>query len=119
MKKYNQIEDYLADLAPMQLEVVQIMRELLLDAAPGASEVISYNMPAIKQNGQVLVYFAATKSHLGFYPTAAPIVAFADRLQNYETSKGTIKIPYDRPLPVKLIRDIVAYRIGQAGGAKK
>lgn len=119
MKKYNQIEDYLADLAPMQLEVVQIMRELLLDAAPGASEVISYNMPAIKQNGQVLVYFAATKSHLGFYLTAAPIVAFADRLQNYETSKGTIKIPYDRPLPVKLIRDIVAYRIGQAGGAKK
>ncbi|WP_252902699.1 iron chaperone [Paucilactobacillus hokkaidonensis] len=103
----------MADLAPMQREVAQIMRELLQDAAPEANEKISYNMPAIEQNGHVLVYFAPTESHLGFYPTADPIVAFKDQLKNYQTSKGTIKIPYDKPLPVKLIRVIVAYRIQQ------
>ncbi|MFD1318801.1 iron chaperone [Loigolactobacillus zhaoyuanensis] len=107
------IDDYIATLAPMQLEVAQIMRELLHDAAPQATETIAYNMPAIKQNGRVLVYFAPAKQHLGFYPTPDPIVAFADQLQAYPTSKGTIQFPYGQPLPVKLIKQIVAFRIEQ------
>jgi len=57
------IDDYIATLPPMQQEVAQIMRELLHDAAPQAIETIAYNMPAIKQNGKVLVYFAPTKQH--------------------------------------------------------
>lgn len=110
------IDNYIATLPPRQQEVAQIMRELLHDAAPQATETITYNMPAIKQNGKVLVYFAPTKQHLGFYPTPEPIVAFAEQLRGYQTSKGTIQLPYDQPLPVKLIKQIVAYRIKQVNG---
>ncbi len=106
----------MADLPQMQKNVVKIMQELLADAAPEAEETISYNMPAIKQNGKVLVYFDAGKNQLGFYPTADPIVAFADQLKEFHTSKGAIQIPYDRPLPVKLIREIVAFRVEQVTG---
>ncbi|WP_412989427.1 iron chaperone [Pediococcus siamensis] len=116
MKKYNDIADYMADLPKMQRAVAQIMRELLADAAPEAQETFSYNMPALKQNGKVLVYFAATQKHLGFYPTPAQIEAFAEQLKDFHTSKGTIQIPYDRPLPVKLIRQIVAFRIAEVKG---
>ncbi|MFD0898015.1 iron chaperone [Loigolactobacillus binensis] len=110
------IDAYIATLAPMQQEVAQIMRELLHTAAPQATETIAYNMPAFKQNGQVLVYFAPAKKHLGFYPTPAPITAFAAQLTDYPTSKGAIQLPYDQPLPVKLIKQIVAYRIQQVTG---
>ncbi|WP_223875909.1 iron chaperone [Paucilactobacillus kaifaensis] len=113
MRKFDTIAEYLATLDPMQLEITQIVRELLQEAAPESHEIISYNMPAIEQNGHVLVYFAPTKKHLGFYPTADPILEFKERLMDYQTSKGTIQIPYDQPLPVKLIRDIVAYRVQQ------
>lgn len=113
MKKYVNVAEYMEDLPQMQQEVIQIMRELVADAASEAQETFSYNMPAIKQNGKVLVYFAATQKHLGFYPTADPIVHFADQLKEFHTSKGTIQIPYDKPLPVKLIREIVAFRVKQ------
>lgn len=113
MDKFETVESYLDSLPEMQRQVAQIMRELLADVAPEAQETISYNMPAIRQNGKVLVYFATTAHHLGLYPTSDPIVAFEKELANFETSKGTIKIPYDRPLPVKLIRAIIEYRIKQ------
>lgn len=113
MKKYKTVSEYMGDLEPMQYEVAQIMRELLREAAPESSETISYNMPAIRQHQQILAYFAPTSKHLGLYPTAQPILVFKDRLKNFQTTKGTIKIPYDQPLPAKLIRDIVAYRIQQ------
>lgn len=113
MKKYTSVTAYLADLPTMQREVAEVMRDLLADAAPDATEVLSYNMPAIKQNGQVLVYFSAAQKHLGFYPTPDPIEAFASQLKGFQTSKGTIQIPYNQPLPVKLIREIVAFRVKQ------
>ncbi|WP_367369676.1 iron chaperone [Pediococcus parvulus] len=116
MEKYANVAEYMAGLPEMQQNVAQIMRDLLADAAPDAKEVLSYNMPAIKQNGKVLVYFAATQKHLGFYPTPAPIVAFEAQLKDFQTSKGTIQIPYDQPLPVKLIREIVAFRVEEVSG---
>src|SRR5574343_1661417 len=88
------------------------IRAIIQKAAPKATEVISYGMPAFKQQ-RVLVYFAASKQHLGFYPTAAPIQVFAEELAEYKTSKGAIQFPYNKPLPVKLIRAIVKYRLKQ------
>ncbi|WP_252903824.1 iron chaperone [Secundilactobacillus oryzae] len=111
MEKFANVADYLASLDSMRREVAQIMRELLADAAPDATEVISYNMPAVKQSGKVLVYFAPTQKHLGFYPTSEPIVHFEQELLPYKHSKGAIQFPYDQPLPVALIRKIVQFRI--------
>lgn len=69
-------------------------------------------MPAYKLNG-ILVYFAGYKQHIGFYPTSSGIEAFQDKLSDYKFSKGAIQFPFDKPLPVKLITDIVKYRIKQ------
>lgn len=69
-------------------------------------------MPAYKANG-VLVYFAAAKEHIGFYPTSAPIVVFKDQLTDYKTSKGAIQFPIKEKIPEMLVKEIVKFRIDQ------
>lgn len=95
----------------VKLKLEQI-REVIRKAAPQSQEVISYGMPAFKQHG-VLVYFAAAKEHIGFYPTSAPILFFADELTEYKTSKGAIQFPFNKPLPTQLITKIVKFRLAQ------
>ncbi len=67
-------------------------------------------MPAFKQNS-VLVYFAAFKDHIGFFPTGSSVEAFKDRLRAYRTSKGTIRFPLDKPIPLDLVKEIVRFRV--------
>lgn len=94
------------------------MRRIVRAAAPTATEVISYGMPALKQN-KVLVYYALRKTHIGFYPTAAPLEIFKNELKNYKTSKGAIQFPLDAPLPVALIKKIVKFRVAKDKLVKK
>lgn len=68
-------------------------------------------MPAFKLHKKVLIYFAACKNHLGFYPTSLPIITFKKELTKYKCSKGCIQFPYDKPLPKLLIKKIVKFRI--------
>jgi uncharacterized protein YdhG (YjbR/CyaY superfamily) len=68
-------------------------------------------MPAYKLNGKALVYFAAYAKHVGFYPTASPMVVFAEELRKYKTSKGAIQFPLDKKIPAALVKKIVKYRI--------
>ena len=85
------------------------MRALIREELPDAEECISYNMPAYRRK-KVLVYFAAGKNHLGFYPTPGPIEQFAEELKEYHTSKGAVQFPYAKPLPEELIRKMIRYR---------
>jgi uncharacterized protein YdhG (YjbR/CyaY superfamily) len=87
-----------------------ILRETIRQAAPGAAEKISWGMPAFSLGGD-LVYFAAHKRHIGFYPGAALREEFTEDLKPYRTSKGGVQFPYGQPLPLGLIRRIVLYRI--------
>lgn len=112
MIKPNNTDDYINAFTGDIKEKLNQLRAIISKAAPNATEVISYGMPAFKQHG-VLVYFAANKHHLGFYPTAEPIVFFANELAEYGTSKGAIQFPYNKPLPGKLITKIVKYRLAQ------
>jgi len=107
---FNNTDEYIAMFPANIRAILQKLRATIKKAAPGSEEVISYNMPAFKLNA-VLVYFAANKEHIGFYPTASPIVAFKKELVNYKTSKGAIQFPIDKPIPLKLIKDIVQYRV--------
>jgi uncharacterized protein YdhG (YjbR/CyaY superfamily) len=107
---YKTIDEYIATFPPNIQTLLQQIRVAVHEAAPEAEEIISYQMPAFKQNG-VLVYFAAFKNHIGFFPTASGIEAFQDKLSAYKTSKGTIQFPLDRPLPLDLIREIVRFRV--------
>ncbi len=111
MKKYNSIDDYITDKPKHKQKVLQQFRQVIKKAAPHAEELISYGMPAFKQNGFVLVYFAAGKEHYGFYPTPKPIEAFKEKLMSYKTSKGAVQFPLSEPLPEKLIGEIVKYRV--------
>ncbi len=100
-------------LDPAQLSGMTELRELIRGAAPGAMEVISYNMPAFRLYG-ILLYYAAHRAHIGFYPANAALIRqFREQLEGYETSKGTIRLPLGRPLPAALITAIVKIRVQQ------
>jgi uncharacterized protein YdhG (YjbR/CyaY superfamily) len=104
------IDEYIR-LFPDDIQApLQSLRQTIREAAPDAKETISYQMPAFKQNG-ILVYFAAFKKHIGFYPTSSGIEAFREELSAYEGSKGTVRFPIDKPLPLDLVRDIVKFRV--------
>jgi uncharacterized protein YdhG (YjbR/CyaY superfamily) len=94
------------------------MRQVIHEAAPEAQETISYGMPAFRQNG-IIVYFAAFKDHIGFFPTSSGVSAFAGELSSYDTAKGTIRLPLDKPIPVDLIQKIVKFRVQENRNKKK
>ena len=104
------IDTYIAGFPGHTAKLLAQLREIIRQAAPDAVEVMSYQMPAFKQQG-ILVYFAAYKHHIGFYPTASGIEAFKSELSSYKWSKGTIQFPLDQPLPVELITEIVKFRL--------
>src|SRR5512143_1521490 len=99
------------------------MREAIKKAAPRAEERISYRMPAFADHG-ILVWFAAHKGHIGFYPTSSGIAAFRRDLGKFPVSKGAVQFPLDKPLPLALIGRIVKFRVAEnaearAGGGRK
>lgn len=119
--KFKTVEEYMSTLAEgIRLRAEQL-RETIRKTAPGAEEVISYNMPAFKWNG-MLVWFAAYNHHLGFYPKPSAIRAFKTELAGYACSTGAVQFPLDRPLPMGLVVRMVKFRMKEneasAGAAK-
>lgn len=108
--KISTIDGYIASCPAGIRETLTELRNTIRKAAPMAEEKISYQMPAFAQNG-VLVYFAAQKEHIGFYPTSSGVEAFKQELSEYSTSKGVVRFPYGKPLPLKLITQIVRFRV--------
>jgi uncharacterized protein YdhG (YjbR/CyaY superfamily) len=108
--KFSNVDEYIALYPATVKKGLNLLRKTIRLAAPDAEETISYNMPAYKLNG-MLVFFAAMKNHYGFYPTASPMKTFRDKLTPYETSKGAIRFPLDKPIPVKLVSDIVRWKV--------
>lgn len=106
----NEIDDYIESFPPVVQKQLKEIRAIIKAAAHEAQELISYCMPAYKLNG-VLVYFAGYKVHIGFYPTPSGIKQFLPKIQAYKHSKGTVQFPIDQPLPKKLIKEIVVFRI--------
>ena len=90
--------------------ILQELRRTIREAAPGAMEGISYQIPVFKQNGP-LVYFAGYKSHIGFYPTSSGIAAFKKELSAYKLRKGTVQFSLDKPIPRGLVKRIVKFRM--------
>jgi uncharacterized protein YdhG (YjbR/CyaY superfamily) len=107
---YKDIDAYIS-AQPENIQVLlDTIRETIKQAAPEATEMISYQMPAFKLHGP-LAYFAAYKNHIGFYPTPLPIVAFKEELSIYKTSKGAVQFPLDQPLPLDLITRMVQFMV--------
>lgn len=108
-KTWIDVDEYIAAQPAEIKSKLQQLRQVILKAAPGAEETISYQMPAFKLNG-VLVYFGAFKDHYSLFPTRSGLIAFEAKLKPYKLSKGTIQFSYNKPIPVKLVTDIVKFR---------
>lgn len=104
------IDEYIVTFPSEVQATLEKLRQTIRKAAPDAVEIISYQMPAFHLNGN-LVYFAAAKKHIGFYPTSSGVKAFQDKLTEYKTSKGAIQFPLDKPLPLALVKKIVIFRV--------
>ena len=110
--RFSSIDQYIATFPETTRVILESLRAAIHAVSPEASETISYQMPAFAMNG-ILVYFAAHKNHIGFYPTASGMQAFAAELSAYETSKGAIRFPIEHPLPLALISQIVKFRVAE------
>jgi uncharacterized protein YdhG (YjbR/CyaY superfamily) len=106
------IDEYIAQFPPNVQTILQELRKVIREAASGAEESISYRMPAFKLDGY-LVFFAAFKHHIGFYPTPSAIIAFRKELSRYKQAKGSVQFPMDEPIPFDLVKKIVAFRVGE------
>jgi uncharacterized protein YdhG (YjbR/CyaY superfamily) len=108
--QYQTIDEYIKAFPPDIQNILQKMRQAIKNAAPQATEAISYQMPTFKLNGN-LVHFAAFKKHIGFYPAPSGIEAFKKELSPYVTSKGAVQFPLEKPVPYDLVQKITAFRV--------
>ena len=112
MLKPINVDAYINSFPKETQQLLETLRATIKKAAPDAEEVISYSMPAYKQKG-IVVYFAGRKNHIGLYPMASGIENFKEEITAYNTSRGTIQFPLDKPLPVRLITKIVKFRVAE------
>lgn len=112
MMKYSNIDEYIAYFPADVQQILNRLRSEISKVAPGATEKISYGIPTFYLNGN-LVHFAGYENHIGFYPGAAGIEEFRDKLSAYEVSKGTVRFPIGKPIPYALISKIVKFRVRQ------
>lgn len=107
------IEEYIARFPREVQDILQKIRSVIAKVAPEAEEAIKYQIPTFVLNGN-LVHFAAFQKHIGFYPTPSGIEEFKDELSAYETAKGSVQFPLDKPVPFALIKKIVTFRVKEA-----
>ncbi len=113
------IDEYLAPLSPEQRAALEKLRKAIKAAAPQAEECISYGLAAFRLDGKPLVAFGATPNHCAFYPMSSLTVEnHKEQLEGYDTSKGTIRFPADKPLPTALVRKLVKARIAETIGRR-
>ena len=106
--KPQNIDEYIAAQEEALRPRLEEIRSLLRAAIPEAEERISWSMPTYWK-GRNLIHFAASKKHLGLYPGEEAVAHFAEELKDYDVSKGTIRLPYDRELPTELIQRIARW----------
>jgi len=112
-KQFKAIDEYIETFPEDAQKILQKLRLTIKESAPGSVETISYQMPTFKLNGKGLVYFAAFKNHIGFYPIPSGIEAFEKELSPYKQGKGSVQFPIDQPIPYALVRKIVKFRAKQ------
>ena len=113
-KKPADIQDYLAGLSLERREGLLDLLATIRAAAPGAEEAFSYSIPAFRLHGKLMLWAAAWKDHYSMYPlTEAMLEEYQAEIATYETSKGTIRFPADKPLPKDLIKKLVRVRAGE------
>ena len=112
--KPSSIDEYIANFPEDVQKILQEIRTVISDAAPGAVETISYDMPTFNLNGTYLIYFAGWKKHVALYPVTENITkALSAELSGYKGTKGSVHFPLNKPVPLNLIREITRLRIAE------
>ena len=107
----DQIESYINTFTESTQEILQNIRKLIQENAPGAEEIFAYGMPGYKTNSKPLVYFAAFKNHIGFYATPSGHEEFREELSKYKQGKGSVQFSFNQPIPYNLIERMVQFRV--------
>ncbi|KPL17005.1 MAG: hypothetical protein AMS26_02630 [Bacteroides sp. SM23_62] len=116
-RKPKTIDEYIAEFPGEVQDILKKVRETIRKNAPDAEETINYQIPTFKLNGN-LVHYAAFKKHIGFYPSPTGIKRFKNELTDFETSKGSIKFPFNNPVPYDLIAKITKFRVREQNSKK-
>ena len=117
--QFKTIDEFIASFPKNVRNLLEELRGVIEESAPGAEETISYGIPTFDLNGRHLVHFSAYKSHVGFYPTSSGIRAFKKELSSFKTSKGTVQFPLDKTIPFDLVKRIVKFRVKETESKKK
>lgn len=117
--KPTDIDAYIAASPEEARAVLERMRAVIRKAAPKAEEMISYGIPAYKQHGTYVVYFAGYKQHTSLYPLPKSDAALRAELKPYEAGKGTLRFPLDGKLPVALITKVVKQMVKESAARAK
>jgi uncharacterized protein YdhG (YjbR/CyaY superfamily) len=119
MDRVRSVEDYVAQVPePARTRLSQLRAAIRSSVPRGATEIISYRMPAFK-HGRVLVWYGAFTNHVSLFPGGAVLGRFEGDLADFTTRKGTVQFPLDRRLPIALIKRIVRARVAESAAAKK
>jgi uncharacterized protein YdhG (YjbR/CyaY superfamily) len=121
MRKANlqSVDEYISTQPPAAQIVLERVRSAIGKAVRDAEECISYQIPAFKLDGRILLYFAGWKEHYSVYPASdAMVAAFPGELDRYRVRKGTLQFPLSEPVPVKLIGRIAKFRAQQMTNSK-
>ncbi|HCS46861.1 MAG: hypothetical protein A2V45_05455 [Candidatus Aminicenantes bacterium RBG_19FT_COMBO_58_17] len=117
-RHFQTVDEYINTFPKEVQDILEKLRQTIQKAAPEATQTINYGIPTFQLHGN-LVHFAAYKNHIGFYPTPGAIEAFKKELSGYKGAKGSVQFPINQPLPFKLIRTIVKYRVKENEERKK
>jgi uncharacterized protein YdhG (YjbR/CyaY superfamily) len=117
---FQSVDEYIASKPDAAAATLEHVRSTIRKALPKAEEAISYKMPAYRQYGEVILYFAGWKEHYSLYPVGPRLVAaFKDDLESCRVDKGTIRFPLSAPVPRKLIADIAKFRLAEVADRRK
>jgi uncharacterized protein YdhG (YjbR/CyaY superfamily) len=110
--EYASIDEYVASFPDDVQKILESIRATIKAAAPDAEEKISYQLPTFTLHG-ILLHFGAWRNHIGLYPAPSGIREFQKELSKYVSSKGAVQFPLDQPMPLRLIREIVKFRVAE------
>jgi uncharacterized protein YdhG (YjbR/CyaY superfamily) len=112
----QEVDAYLAQLDEPERSTLEQLRKTIREVVPEADEGLSYGMPAFKVRGKAVAGFAAFKNHLSYLPFSGSVLAeLGEDVAGYETSKGSLKFPVDKPLPKRLVKKLVTARLREVG----